>query len=85
MEEYRDSFTLYQATLLKNPACWMAHNNLGSTLFDAGRPEEAIEHYRQALMLKPDYPEAHYNMGVLLVQKGRTEEAIEHYRASPAI
>ena len=37
---YRDPVVLYEATLAKNPACSMAHNNLGTALIDAGRPEE---------------------------------------------
>ena len=78
--QYRDEITLYQATLEKNPACWMAHNNLGSALFDAGRPQEAVEHYEQVLRLKPDHFEAHFNLGVILMQSGRFEEAIEHFR-----
>ena len=41
-ELYRDAMTLYQATLNKNPDCWLAHDNLGNALFDSGRTKEAI-------------------------------------------
>ena len=76
---YHNAIRLYQATLQKNPGCWLAHNNLGAVLADAGRPQEAIEHYQQALLLKPDYVETHNNLGVVLANAGRLQEAIEHY------
>ena len=75
---YRDEITLYQATLEKNPDCWMAHINLGKAFSDKGRPDEEIKHYEQALRLKPDYSEAHNNLGSALVQAGRLQEGIEH-------
>jgi tetratricopeptide (TPR) repeat protein len=76
---YRGAMTLYQATLDKNPACWMAHNNLGITLADTGRLQDAIDQYRQALQLMPDYPEADNNLGNALIKSARPQEAIEHY------
>jgi tetratricopeptide (TPR) repeat protein len=75
---YADAVTLYQATLEKNPASWLAHNNLSPLLFQAGRPQQAIEHLEQVLRLKPDYTEAHQNLGAVLSQVGRPREAIEH-------
>jgi tetratricopeptide (TPR) repeat protein len=77
---YRNAITLYQATLKKNPDCWMAHDNLGNALSDAGRLKEAIEQYEQALRLKPNDPTTHSNMGNALVLTGRRSEAIEHCR-----
>jgi Tfp pilus assembly protein PilF len=77
---YSDSITLYQASLEASPTSWMAHNNLGKELYEAGRVPEAMEHDQRALQLKPDYPEAHNNLGNALASMGRTEEAIDHYR-----
>ena len=66
---------VYRTTIERNPGAWMAHNNLGAELFDAGRLSEAIEHDQRALELKPDYPEAHTNLGNALLGLGRPEEA----------
>ena len=75
---YRDLFTLYETTLKQNPACWMAHNNLGIALVDAGRATEAVAHYEQALQLRPGYAEAANNLGYALTVLGRPAEAVTH-------
>jgi protein O-mannosyl-transferase len=77
---YRNEITIYQATLEKNPACWMVQNNLGIALEIAGRPQLAIAHYRQALLLNPNFPDAHVNLGKTLYETGSLLESIEHYR-----
>jgi len=73
---YRDVFTLYETTLARNPACWMAHNNLATELQNAGRTPEAIPHLEQALRLRPDFPEGLNNLGADLRELGRSQEAI---------
>ncbi len=75
---YRDVFALYTATLEKNPACWMAHNNLAIALVDAGRAAEALPHYERALVLRADYAEAENNFGFALNQLGRPADALPH-------
>jgi tetratricopeptide (TPR) repeat protein len=82
---YHDLVTLYTRTLAKNPACWMAHYNLGIALHDHGETDQAIIHYRQAIELRPGYAEAHYNLGRLLAEKGEFNDAINHYEATLAI
>lgn len=77
---YRDDFTLYSDTLEKNPACWMAHNNLGRALAASGRVDEARPHFEEALRLRPDYAEAEGNLGDSLTRLGRPQEAILHLR-----
>jgi tetratricopeptide (TPR) repeat protein len=76
---YHNSETLWRDTLAKNPTAWLAQNNLGSLLRQAGKPEEAIHHYELALRIRPDFAEAHYNLGVTLARLNRFQEAIEHY------
>jgi tetratricopeptide (TPR) repeat protein len=82
---YHDLITFYTRTLTKNPACWMAHYNLGIALQDHGETDQAITHYRQAIELRPGYAEAHYNLGRLLAEKGEFNDAINHYAATLAI
>jgi tetratricopeptide (TPR) repeat protein len=77
---YADSETLYAQTIAENPACWLAHYNLGNALADRGQVDLAIAHYRKALEIKPDYAEAHYNLGNALAGRGQVDLAIAHYR-----
>jgi len=76
---YRNQETLWRDTLAKNPAAWMAHDNLGVALASQGRLPEAIQNYEQALQLNPDYAEAYNDLGVALASQGRLPEAIEKY------
>ena len=82
---YHDLITFYTKTLARNPACWMAHYNLGIALQDHGETDQAITHYHQAIELRPGYAEAHYNLGRLLAEKGEFNDAITHYEATLAI
>jgi tetratricopeptide (TPR) repeat protein len=79
---YEDPQTLWRDTLAKNPACWMAHNNLGVLLRQQGQIDAAMDEYEQALRFNPDYPEAHNNLGITLATKGQTDEAIHEFRES---
>jgi len=75
---YRDSKTLWRATVERNPSAWIAYNNLGMILDDQDRFDEAVAMYLQALRLKPDLTEAHNNVSASLVGLGRLEEARQH-------
>jgi tetratricopeptide (TPR) repeat protein len=77
---YRDVETLYRATLARNPAAWMAHNNLGILLEQQGRTDEAIAHYREVLRLRPEFPEGHNNLAVSLANARQAEAAVAEYR-----
>ena len=52
-----------------------AHSNLGNTLKELGRLDEAVASYTQAIALKPEFAEAHYNFGITLKDLGRLDEA----------
>ena len=76
---FRNNETIWRDTVAKNPDCWLALNNLGRIVREAGDIYGAIEHYRAALQVKPDYAEAHYNLGNAFVQLGRMEDAVGQY------
>jgi len=76
---YGDIETLWRTTLLRNPGCWMAYNNLGNALSKANRIPEAMDLFKQSLRINPANAEAYYNLGNALVQTGRTPEAIDQY------
>jgi len=75
---YRNVFALYDETLRRDPSCWMAHNNLGEALVEAGRPTEALPHFARAVELHPGFAEAENNLGVGLRNLSRPQEAIPH-------
>ena len=50
-------------------------NNLGNTLKEQGKLEEAKESYLKAITLKSDYAEAYKNLGATLIMLGRFEES----------
>jgi protein O-mannosyl-transferase len=81
---YRDSETLYRATLARNPGSWNTHNNLAGVLAqNPARIPEAIEEYQEALRIKPDYAIAHDSLGGLLMRvPGRLNDAIAEYQAA---
>lgn len=79
---YHDRGTLWRDTLKKNPACWMAENNLANFLVQQGQNDEALVHYQRALALKPDYADAHYNFGVILLRLGQTDAGVGHLEAA---
>ena len=56
-----------------------AHYNLGNTLQELGRLDEAEASYNQAIALKPDYAEAHSNLGSTLKKLDRLDEAEASY------
>ncbi|MGP8244847.1 MAG: tetratricopeptide repeat protein, partial [Bryobacteraceae bacterium] len=84
---YRDSETLYRATLARNPASWMAHTNLcGLLVRKPGDLAEAMAQCEIALRLRPRSAEAHNNLGIALAQMpGRLPAAITEFRAAAAM
>jgi protein O-mannosyl-transferase len=75
---YANIEALWRTTLVRNSDCWMAHNNLGIVLFQKGRVDEAIAHYRWTLQLQPTFGDAQYNLGNALLSKGEIDQALLH-------
>lgn len=86
---YRDADTLYRDTIARNPAAWMAYQNLGTELAARNRFAEAVEAYEGALRIRPGYVEAKRNLVLAHMKLGdaaaelpeRAAQAIVHYEA----
>jgi len=77
---WRNSETLWTHALAVTPDNVPAHINLGVILFEQGRVDEAIDHYRKALAIQPDWDKALENLGSALLQKGQVNAAITEYQ-----
>ncbi|HEY2435054.1 MAG TPA: tetratricopeptide repeat protein [Vicinamibacterales bacterium] len=72
----------FRAALRINPTDAQLHNNLGTTLMELGRLDEAVAEQRQAIRFAPGYAEAYGNLGVALHKLGRQDEAAAAYRTA---
>lgn len=81
---YRDAETLYRDVLARNPACWLAENNLGNIAAqDPSRLAEAATRYEAVIALRPGFASAHYNLANTLAKiPGRAADAIDAYEAA---
>ncbi|HNT35276.1 MAG TPA: tetratricopeptide repeat protein, partial [bacterium] len=76
---YHDMETLFRHCLNKNPKALLAYINVGQTLQEQGKTNEAVSFYEKALAIDPNLPSAHYNYAICLEQLGKDDEAIGHY------
>jgi tetratricopeptide (TPR) repeat protein len=81
-ETYRDIDTFYQTILARNPNAWMADNNYGMILGQAGRFQEAIPHFERALRSNPYAAEVHNNLGIAFAKLGRPSDAAAQFEAA---
>ncbi len=79
---WANSQTLWEDSLRKAPAYWVPHMNLGLTMAQQGKIEEAIFYYRESLRLNPNSVHTHNNLGVVLLERGQIGDAIGHYVAA---
>lgn len=77
---WADNLKLYSHAIEVTDRNHMAHNNLGVSLRDAGRIDEAIEHWKKAVEIFPRFDDAIINLGVGLIEQKRYEEAITYYK-----
>ena len=77
---YQDEVTLWQDALTHEPNSFVVQHNLGTSLANAGRKQEAMRHLQQALQLRPDSADAHFNVARALEESGQPLQAIRHYQ-----
>jgi tetratricopeptide (TPR) repeat protein len=79
---WRDNATLFARALAVTRDNAVAHNNLGVSLVDEQRFDEAESHFTEAVRLKPNYADALVNLGISWDRKGRREEAFELFETA---
>jgi protein O-mannosyl-transferase len=76
---WKNSITLWEDSLKKNPLNVLALTNLGSAYFDRGKYKDALRYYFPAALLKPDHFAVHNNLGAAYMKDGQLEKAAEEY------
>ena len=79
VQHWKSSITLFEHALQVTSKNHVAHNNLGNTLEQQGKIDEAIHHLSKALELKPDFAGAHNNLGNALAKQGNFNGAVAHF------
>jgi len=79
---WRDSFTLFEDALAKDPGNYVAHQWLGDTLSTARNYPEAIRQYEEALRIYPSFFLAELNCARTYSLYGSVDEAIRHFKAA---
>ncbi len=74
--EYVNSETLWRATVARNPSAIMAWLNLGGTLVQNGKLDEAVATFTHVTRIKPDDVDAFNDLGGALLLLGRRDEAL---------
>ncbi len=77
---YKSHVRLWEDTVAKAPENAKAQTSLGTALLEAGRPEEAVIHFRKSLEIRPDNAFTDNNLAAALVGLGQLDEAIAHYQ-----
>lgn len=77
---WRSSDALLLHALNVTKGNYLAHNNLGVSLLEAGHFREAIYHFRQAIKFRPLYPDTFNNLGVCYSHLGRNEESMQAFK-----
>ncbi|MCG6535929.1 MAG: tetratricopeptide repeat protein, partial [Syntrophales bacterium LBB04] len=77
---WKNSITLFEHAILVTKDNAVGNLNLGEALTKAGKPDEAVRHYREALRINPNSAAALNNLGVLLRQRGESDEATRYFR-----
>jgi tetratricopeptide (TPR) repeat protein len=75
-EKFAEAAQHYREAIAINPDYAEAYDNLGISLWQLDRNEEAERCLKRAISLKPEMATTHFNLGCFLHQQGRRDEAL---------
>lgn len=84
-QEWPEAIAAYEAAIRINPEFAPAYNQLGYTLRNLGRLDEASNAFCTYMTLVPDEPNPYDSHAELLLLMGRYRDAIEEYQRALAI
>jgi tetratricopeptide (TPR) repeat protein len=73
---WQNSRTLFEHAVKVTNQNYIAYNNLGLTMLEQNKIEEAINLFQHALQIRPDLAEVYNNLGIALARQGKFDEAI---------
>lgn len=76
---WKNSITIFHHVLDVTNNNYLAHNNLGHALMEAGEINKAIENFDRAIAANSKYVKAYYNRGNAYAKLGQYRLAIEEY------
>ncbi|MEN6457916.1 MAG: tetratricopeptide repeat protein [Thermoguttaceae bacterium] len=79
---YQSNLQIWTDTVAKVPDNARALTNLGATLLNAHRPNDAISHLQRAASIQPDNADGQNKLGSALLMCGRPAEAIPHFQVA---
>lgn len=77
--DWRDSLSLWTASVKDSPAGPTSRYNLGLELYNHGRYAEAVEHLQLACLLQEKFPSAHGVLGNAYFALGKLDDAVREY------
>ena len=82
LDHWTDNITLWSHTLQVTESNYIAENSLAVSLEDAGRPDEAIAHFRAAVAIRPEDAASNLNMAEYDRRHGNLIACIERCKRS---
>lgn len=76
---YRDIDTFWRVNLEKNADALMPNYNVGTTMLEQDRVDEAAVYFENALRAAPTHAPSHVNLAYVLDRQGNSEQARVHY------
>ncbi len=83
--DYPNAVKYSEMALKYNPNDIITINNLGSALFQIGRPEDAMQYYEKAVQINPRYEDGWMNIGSINGLKKEYPKAIDAFNKALAI
>ena len=77
---WHDDFSLWSHTLAVTRRNFVAEDNFGNALIQAGRYDEGIAHFRAAAEIEPGDPVSEVNLGIDAQQHGDLKQAAARYQ-----